>query len=188
MKKINKSRYAILGLLFDKNLTGYEIKKFMQQSTAHFWQETDASIYPMLKKLEAEGKVEPQITRKGKMKRVRYSITQTGKDEFSHWMELGPEPGTHRDELLLKLFFGGNTAKEEIIKHLLTQQKKIQEQQKKYSYIQTFIFPEIASDSPHKLFWTMALRNGIISAQAELKWIDECLEILKTVSDEKKGI
>ncbi len=179
MKKVNKTCFAILGMLFDKSRTGYEIKKFMQESTAHFWQESDASIYPMLKKLEAEGKVESQTTRKGKLERVRYTITQTGKKEFSIWMTKEVEPGTHRDELLLKLFFGANASKEEIIKHLLLRQKKVGELQKKYAYIQMFIFPEVAPDYKHKLFWQMALRNGVINADAEFKWIEECLDMLK---------
>lgn len=179
MKKINKSRYAILGMLFDKPMTGYEIKKFMQTSTTHFWQESDASLYPMLKKLEAEGKVDPQVTRKGKLERIRYTITNTGKKEFTRWMEQEVEPGTHRDEFLLKLFFGASSSPTIIIKHLKSKQKKLQELQKKYAYINMFVLDEVAPDNTHKRFWIMALRNGIISAEAELKWIEECLDMLK---------
>lgn len=186
MKKVNKSRYAILGMLFDKPMTGYEIKKFMKESTAHFWQESDASLYPMLKKLEKEGKVNAEITRKGKLNRIRYAITNTGKKEFASWMEQQVEPGTHRDELLLKLFFGANSSTEAIIKHLKARQTKIEEMQKKYAYVQMFIFPKIAQDNRHKIFWEMALRNGMISAEAELKWIDECIKILKQPKTNKE--
>ena len=83
MKKTNKTRYAILGMLLDKPRSGYDIKKFMAESTAHFWQETDASIYPMLKKLEDEGKVESQNILRGKKGSTLYSITPAGKTEFS---------------------------------------------------------------------------------------------------------
>jgi DNA-binding PadR family transcriptional regulator len=179
MKKINKSRYAILGMLFDKSMTGYEIKKFMQESTTHFWQESDASIYPMLKKLAAEGKVLAQITRKGKLERMRYTITNTGKKEFTRWMEQEAEPGTHRDEFLLKLFFGASSSPSVIIKHLKAKQAMLQELLKKYAYVNMFVLDKVTPDNPHKLFWQMALRNGIISAEAELKWIDEYLKMLK---------
>ena len=52
MKKVNKSRYALLGMLMEKPRSGYAILQMMQQSTTHFWQESDASVYPMLKILE----------------------------------------------------------------------------------------------------------------------------------------
>jgi DNA-binding PadR family transcriptional regulator len=178
MKKINKSRYAILGMLFDKPMTGYEIKKFMQESTTHFWQESDASLYPMLKKLEAEGKVQAQITRKGRLERIRYAITNTGKKEFAYWMEQEAEPGTHRDELLLKLFFGAHSSPNTIIQHLQAKKLKLQEQQKKYAHLNMLVEHEVAPDDQHKRFWLMAIRNGVLSSEAELKWIDECLKLL----------
>lgn len=180
MKKLNKSRYAILGMLFNKKLSGYQIIQHMQESTANFWQETDASIYPMLKKLEAEGKVTAERAYRGKRAKKIYGITPEGKKEFVEWMGASITPGTHRNELLLKIFFGANVDKKVIIEHLQLRQKKMLEMRKNFAYIQMFVFPEIPNDDPHKVFWKMTLANGIFRTEAELKWIEECLIVLNT--------
>lgn len=177
--KINKSRYAILGMLYDKDYTGYEIKKYMQESTANFWQESDASLYPMLKKLEADGMVTSKNSFRGKTERMVYHITQSGKEEFIYWMSKDVERGTRRDEFLLKLFFGAHVPQEIIVKHLKAQHKRMLELQKKFAYIKAYIVPEPAQDNPHALFWAMTLKNGIAQVEAQLKWIDECLNVFK---------
>lgn len=179
MKKTNKTRYAILGMLFDKPRSGYDIKKFMAESTAHFWQETDASIYPMLKKLEDEGKVESQNIIRGKKGRTLYYITPAGKTEFTHWMDKHVEPSTYRNELLLKLFFGASVPRSAIIKHLEGQHKKISSTLKQYDYVGAYILSEVPDDNPHKPFWQMSLRYGVLTAQAEAAWLDECINLLK---------
>jgi DNA-binding PadR family transcriptional regulator len=179
MKKTNKTRYAILGMLFDKARSGYDIKKFMEDSTGHFWQETDASIYPMLKKLEAEGTVKSKATLRGKRERTVYRISPAGKAEFTRWMAKEVEPSPYRKELLLKLFFGAFVPRNTIIKHLEAQQKKIGQMLKQYDYIAAYVLSEVPDDNPNKLFWHMALRNGILLAQAEATWLDECINRLK---------
>lgn len=184
MKKINKSRYAILGVLYNNKLSGYQIIKFMEESTSNFWQESDASVYPMLKKLETEGKITAESEFRGKRAKQIYEITPKGKEEFKQWMAKEIDLGTHRSELLLKIFFGTSVDKEIIVHHLEARKKKIRELGKKFAYIKMFVFPDIPEDDPKKLFWNMTLRNGIIRTEAELKWIDECLDILK----ERKNI
>jgi PadR family transcriptional regulator, regulatory protein AphA len=58
MRLVNKTRYAILGVLLEESATGYEIKSLMGRSTVYLWRESDSTIYPMLKVLAKEGKVQ----------------------------------------------------------------------------------------------------------------------------------
>lgn len=51
MKVVNKTKYAILGMLLNGPSSGYEIKSLMSRSTVYFWRESDSTIYPMLKML-----------------------------------------------------------------------------------------------------------------------------------------
>ena len=69
MRLVNKTRYAILGVLLEGPATGYEIKSLMGRSTAYFWRESDSTIYPMLKILAEEGKVLSEIIYVGKKKK-----------------------------------------------------------------------------------------------------------------------
>jgi PadR family transcriptional regulator, regulatory protein AphA len=179
VKKINKTRYAILGMLFEKARSGYEIRQRMLGSTIHFWQESDASIYPMLRMLEDEGKVTSRDEFVGKRAKKIFEITKTGKKEFISWMALPAEADKHRDELLLKLFFGASTTKEKMIKQLLLKLERCEKTKNQLTNIETDTLATVTDTHPHKLFWQMTLRNGIIHCDAEIKWIKDCIEKLK---------
>ncbi len=86
MKLVNKTRYAILGVLLEGPTTGYEIKSLMGRSTVYFWRESDSTIYPMLKVLAKEGKVRSKVVYVGKKKKEAFSITETGRAEFKAWL------------------------------------------------------------------------------------------------------
>jgi PadR family transcriptional regulator, regulatory protein AphA len=79
MAKGNRSKYAILGLLSWDPMSGYDIKTAVEQSISNFWNESCGQIYPMLKRLAAEGlaatSVEKQV---GKPDRYVYALTEKG--------------------------------------------------------------------------------------------------------------
>ena len=74
MRIINKTRYAILGVLLDGPTSGYEIKSLMGRSTVYFWRESDSTIYPMLKVLAKEGKVSPKAVYSGKKRKKFFRL------------------------------------------------------------------------------------------------------------------
>jgi PadR family transcriptional regulator, regulatory protein AphA len=182
MKKVDKSRYAILGMLLIEPLSGYQIIKEMQGSTDYFWQESDASIYPMLKILEKEGKVKSRSEYAGKRESRVFEITPKGKKEFLSWIEMPTEIDKRRNEFLLKMFFGANVSKEKILQKLFSRLETVQELKRKFKSIERDTFSKISDDNSHKMFWYMTLRSGLIDAQAEIKWINECINILKRVN------
>lgn len=178
MKKINKSRYAVLGMLFDKPLSGYSILNMMRQSTAHFWQESDASVYPMLKRLEADGKVTSHHEATGKRERIIFEITQSGKDEFLSWLTDQSAKESYRNEFMLKLFFGAFTTKETILELLKIKFAHCQELTRTYKNTETSVLDKVSDTNPQKNYWIMALRFGQLHNDAEQKWAIECLEKL----------
>jgi len=79
MAKENKSRYALLGILSICPGSGYDIKKFMEQSTGNFWNESYGQIYPMLKQLVDEGLATSRTEKhEGKPERYVYALTDKG--------------------------------------------------------------------------------------------------------------
>ena len=50
-----KTRFAILGLLSWKPMSGYDIKKLIEMGLQYFWQESYEQLYPTLEALVAEG-------------------------------------------------------------------------------------------------------------------------------------
>ena len=107
MSKENKSKYALLGVLSLGSMSGYDLKKTIEESVGYFWKENYAQIYPMLKVLEHEGlAVGSTEKHEGKPDRRVYTITEHGKEVLKDWL-VEPFGGmqVERNELLLKLFW-----------------------------------------------------------------------------------
>jgi PadR family transcriptional regulator, regulatory protein AphA len=167
MRSINKTRYAILGMLLDGPCSGYEIKSLMGRSTVYFWRESDSTIYPMLKVLAAEGKALPKIVYVGKKKKEVFSITKAGRAEFKTWLESPTASETLRNEFLLKLFFV--TDREEMIRLFQERLEKIEKTHEEYKKIEERL--ESLTDSPRKAIRLKALRYGIAHLALEMQWL-----------------
>lgn len=108
----------LLGFLMDGEKTGYEIKKYMENSTHYFFNTGFSSIYPKFRKLEKERRVRvSQEIKNGKLNKV-YSLTDEGRKTFLDWLETKPETGRIRDEALLKVFFFDHLEEEKISSQL----------------------------------------------------------------------
>src|SRR6266511_3270230 len=105
--KSPRSRYAILGMLSIRPMSGYDIKKTVEGSINYFWTESYGQIYPMLKSLVAERLVTKTIKKQaGKPDRHVYALTTRGSKALHTWLAGQVMPTFERNELLLKLFFG----------------------------------------------------------------------------------
>lgn len=169
MKLVNKTRYAILGMLFEGPKTGYEIKSLMGRSTVYFWRESDSTIYPMLKVLAKEGKVLSEIAYVGKKRKEVFSITETGRAEFRAWFESPTGSETPRNEFLLKLFFITDQA--ELIRLFQERLEKVEKICKEYKKIEERL--ENLDDSPQKAIRLKALRYGMAQLTLEIQWLKE---------------
>lgn len=75
---------AVLGLLKDRSMHGYELKKELAATLGQFWQVSYGSLYPTIRRLETEGAVE-RIFPKGDVQRRKniYRITALGEERFA---------------------------------------------------------------------------------------------------------
>jgi DNA-binding PadR family transcriptional regulator len=95
----------ILGMLKERPMTGYEIKKEMEQSTDFFYNTSYGSIYPMLKKLEESCLVTCiEDIQMGRLRKT-YTITASGMKEFENWLAGSMEIARLKDEAILRFFF-----------------------------------------------------------------------------------
>ncbi len=167
MKLVNKTRYAILGILLDGPSSGYEIKSLMGRSTVYFWRESDSTIYPMLRVLAEEGKALSKVVYVGKKKKEIFSITEMGRMEFKTWFESPTGEETPRNEFLLKLFFV--TDRSEMIRLFQERFEKVEKMHEEYKKIEERL--ENIADFPQKITRLKALRYGISHLEAEMKWL-----------------
>jgi DNA-binding PadR family transcriptional regulator len=74
---------AILGLLKDRAMHGYELKKELTAQLGEFWQVSYGSLYPTIRRLERNGAVERVYAGSDVNRRKNiYKITQLGEEVF----------------------------------------------------------------------------------------------------------
>jgi len=79
---------AILGLLKERSMHGYELSKRLTDTLGGFWRVSYGSLYPTLKRLERQGAVEQVFAGEvvGRRKNV-YRITEAGEALFLRLLE-----------------------------------------------------------------------------------------------------
>ena len=79
---------AILGLLKERAMHGYQLKKRLAETLGSFWLVSYGSLYPALKRLPRRGAVEMILPRDevGRRKNV-YRITPAGEELFAELLE-----------------------------------------------------------------------------------------------------
>ena len=114
---VMKGRDVILGILQKKPRTGYEINDILQNQISYFYDGTYGMIYPTLKKLEKEGKVKKEtIIQADKPNKNIFSITNKGKDELKEYLYSDDTNEVFKSDFLMKLFFGENLNKQQVVK------------------------------------------------------------------------
>ncbi|MGD2099638.1 MAG: PadR family transcriptional regulator [Desulfobacterales bacterium] len=104
----------LLGSLFDKSLSGYDLKKLFSRSFAFFSGLSYGSIYPALKKLEQKGLVTMKLEiQESAPNRKVYTITETGKQAFFNTLKSPFGFERYKDALLLRMFFFAHLSKKE---------------------------------------------------------------------------
>ncbi len=108
-------QYAMLGLISLKPLTGYEIKKIMQQSPLFYWSGNNSQIYRTLADLQADGLIESEVLHHDDAPtKKRYTLTARGQQELSVLSRGFPQMMEVKRPILMQLAFGGDLTRAEI--------------------------------------------------------------------------
>lgn len=110
--------YAVLGLLsFGRELTGYELKQWADDSLRFFYTAPAMSqIYTELDRLRATGLVQDRAVQDGNRTIRTYRITPSGEAALRAWAEeTEPESPVLKHHLALRLFLGHLTGPERLL-------------------------------------------------------------------------
>lgn len=171
-------KYAILGLLYEKNMTGYELKKAFESVLLESWRAKHSQIYPELKQLTQAGLVQYTIAISGTvLEKKVYSITETGKAELLEWVSaphtLPPMP---KEEFRLQLFFSSILS---IQQRILLLQNQLEQRQKRLADLrlsgQKFdpIPPKTDAAFCDYLVWL----GGVMREENACAWLEECISL-----------
>ena len=185
MAKVNKSKYALLGILSNKPGSGYDIKKMCDSSIGHFWNENFGHIYPMLQKMEEEELITKEIKQaEGKQTKNIYSITEKGKEELEKWLMLPIEKDPMRSELLLKIFLSKDILTRNVMEKIQKEKMDAENNFEKYSEIESFLKSnKVQIDKKNLVLWLSTIRYGKHSEESKIKWCEETLESLEEIKE-----
>jgi PadR family transcriptional regulator AphA len=180
--------YTILGFLSLAPMSGYDIRKEAETSIGYFWSESFGQIYPALRELAERGWIK-RVTRRagGNRDRNVFEITHRGREALSAWRAETPRDTPLRNELLLKLFFGGRDEavhEEEWIEGLLARER---EALRNFARIREQVTKE-QREHPSLPFWLMTLSYGEHRSRALLRWgreTQKALRAMKRAADKR---
>jgi DNA-binding PadR family transcriptional regulator len=174
MAALSLSEYAVLGLLADGPLSGYELHKRAERTIGYFWRPAKSKIYELLPRLSERGLVAsrhvPQDRRPDKQV---HRLTPLGRDALREWLESDDLPKTvARNPLLLKLFFGGHGDTTALTGLIAERKDRAEAQLAELRELESAIDPERA------VFAYLALLHGIEDAESTARWCGVALEVL----------
>ena len=163
-------RYALLGLLSDQTMSGYDLTKRFEESLGNVWQARHSQIYPELNKLNEEGLIE--IVAEGPRGRKDYRATADGREAVRDWLlNTEPEWGL-RSEPMLRSFFLWMLEPAEAREYLVSYRRWFAERLAAHQAIKEHWQPE--TDGEKAAF--IVLEAGILQAEAAIQWADWAIE------------
>ena len=96
---------VILGTLYTTEMTGYDIRKCIENGIGMFYKASYGSIYPILGKLLENGHVVCVDEAQGKRVKKKYTITESGKTAFLEWLNEDENNNSSIELFMAKVFF-----------------------------------------------------------------------------------
>jgi PadR family transcriptional regulator AphA len=179
LPRTSRTRYAILFLLRNSPMSGYDIKKSCEEFLGHFWVESFGQIYPMLGRLESEGAIEAMPgLEEDRRRRKTYRITNLGHQSLKEWIQKPVIPPKVRDELLLKLSCGTEVDRQVHIRHLERAREEARTRLEELGR-QEIAYLADYHGLPDLPYWLISVRGGKATQEARLRWCDRSIAELR---------
>ena len=169
--------FAVLGLLHDSPMHGYELRKRLNSVLGSFRAISYGSLYPCLKRLLGSGMIRemgpadagaPALT--GRRSKIVYQLTAEGKEHFETLLaETGPEAWDD-ERFDVHFAFFSRTDREARMRILQGRRSRMEE---RLASLKTS-----ASKSAEKVdgYTAELARHGLDSAEREVRWLTELIE------------
>ncbi|OLC42967.1 MAG: helix-turn-helix transcriptional regulator [Chloroflexi bacterium] len=168
-------RFGLLGLLAAESLHGYEIKQRFEDMLGGTWELNIGSVYQALQRLERDGLVEPVGDRGDRGKQL-FRATSAGEAALAEWLEgVDEEPQLLREEIYIKVVLGARRNQNGAMGRLLKRQR--------HAYLQRLrdlADSEKEAQARGRTELALLFKGGRLHTEADLKWLEACMEELKT--------
>lgn len=157
---------AILGLLKERSMHGYQLSKRLTDSLGGFWRVSYGSLYPTLKRLERQGAVEQVFDRQevGRRKNV-YRITERGEEMFRALLEeAGPDASGEDNRFRVRMAF---------FKYLSPETRiRVLERRRAYLEDRLVTIRAALATNTGDLYTTSLMQHGRESTEQDIAWLN----------------
>lgn len=172
--------FIALGMVLENHLTGYDIKKMIENGIGVFYKASFGSLYPALKRLTEKGFLTVSEKPHGSRKKIFYQTTKDGKNQFYDWltspMDIFEGTNTH----LAKVYFFDKLSEEIRERQLFEYEinnrnylKKLEDLEKQY----------IKMENSNCFYYKLStLYYGICVTQKTIQWCEH-IRMQKPLSD-----
>lgn len=167
-------KYALLGILAESDLHGYELKSRFDEKVGEFWSLNYGQIYSTLDRLEKEGLVcHDRATQDRRPDRKIFSITPAGREELGKWLTTPVSKlRALRDELFVKLMFMDRNDPAPILSLIEKQKALYLKQMNQLTHRKVALRKN--TDPVDSLTTELLLDAGLFHAEADIKWLTLC--------------
>jgi DNA-binding PadR family transcriptional regulator len=159
---------AILGLLKERSMHGYQLSKRLTDALGGFWRVSYGSLYPSIRRLEQQGAVERVFDDQevGRRKNV-YRITQRGEAMFLELLEeAGGESASEENPFRVRLAFFKYLAPETRIRVLERRRAYLEERR-------SAIRASLAGARQGNDTYSLALmEHGLEATESDIAWLE----------------
>jgi len=159
---------AILGLLKERSMHGYQLSKRLTDTLGGFWRVSYGSLYPSLRRLEKDGAVEQVFDQQevGRRKNV-YRITEHGEGVFLQLLEeAGNDTSTEDNRFRVRLAFFKYLAPDTRIRLLERRRAFLEE---RLSTIQTSL---AATGGGFDTYTLSLMQHGRDTTEQDIDWLN----------------
>ena len=170
---------AILGLLKERSMHGYQLSKRLTDSLGGFWRVSYGSLYPSLRRLERQGAVEQIFDKQevGRRKNV-YRITEKGEELFRRLLEeAGAESSSEDNRFRVRLAFFKYLAPDTRIRLLERRRAYLEER------LSTITASLTATRERFDTYTLSLMRHGRESTEQDIAWLNGLIAAERRQSD-----
>ena len=177
--------YVILAGLIRKPRSGYDLTKWMERETSHFFVIGHSSIYPALGRMEREGLVRYEVvpSDQGPERKV-YSITEAGREALLAWAGEPAAERQVRDEQLVKALCYGFLPKERVLARLGEEKANHEEKLALYEGFERWLEAEVREGRISReayLGTLLTLKRGIGAESSYVEWCEETAKMISSL-------
>jgi DNA-binding PadR family transcriptional regulator len=159
-------RYALLALLAQRPMYGYQLKSQFEGRLGQAWPLNVGQVYTTLARLERDGLVEAAGA-PDEEGRIAYRLTSAGRTASAAWWTTPVDRAeAPRDELVIKLALAVTVPGIDVPAVVQTQRTQTLRQ------LQDLTRLKQRADAREDLAWLLVLDNLVFAAEAEVRWLD----------------